>query len=78
VQPLNGNEQCTVSQPGHLDILVAKESNNVDCIEGCENYSSFVKETSYEAWDLVQCSFQINAADFAEKYVAGDLSECGR
>jgi hypothetical protein len=73
----NGAEQCTVSEPGHLDILVRKESDNVLCVEGCEGYNSFIKEKT--AWELVECSFEINASDFeAATYYVGDGSEYGK
>jgi hypothetical protein len=73
----NGSEQCTVAEPGHLDILVAKEENNVLCVEGCDAYNSFIKEKT--AWELVECSFEINASDFEKSttYV-GDGSEYGK
>jgi hypothetical protein len=72
----NGAEQCTVSERGHLDILVAQESNNVDCVDGCENYKIF-KES--DSWELVQCSFEISASDFdANVGAASDGSEYGK
>jgi hypothetical protein len=73
----DGAESCTVAEPGHLDILVAQESNNVDCVDGCEGYNSF--KATNTAWELVECSFQINAGDF-EKATSyqGDGSEYGK
>jgi hypothetical protein len=69
-----GAERCTVSDPGHLDILVIKESNNVDCTEGCESFTRFTKSGP---WDLVKCSFEINASDFPKVAPVGDGSEYG-
>ncbi|KAL3900397.1 MAG: hypothetical protein SGCHY_001377 [Lobulomycetales sp.] len=71
----SGAESCTVHGRGHLDVLVGRESNNVDCVENCEPYKTFA---AADSWKLVQCSFQINAEDFAIAAGTGDGSEYGR
>jgi hypothetical protein len=73
----NGAEQCTEAEPGHLDILVAGERDNDECIKGCDAYNSFIKVKT--AWELVECSFEISASKFgASKSYLGDGSEYGK
>ena len=52
---------CDYSHPGHLDVLVGKESGNT-CVSGCEGYNN-AREAGGK-WELVECSKQIYVTDF--------------
>ena len=71
----NGAEECTTHGEAAIDILVGSEKDNVECSSDCSPYSNFVK---LKTWDLVECSFQINAKDFEVGKYRGDGSEYGR